>query len=354
MTRGKPHSRRNVLKALGSTAVLTVKGSGFTAADHVDGRYKVLRKRSHENPLTAAEIKQLEKDNLDRYAKNHDLEKASITAPGDDGILNVVAFAHYIDESGMPNNYFGYSLPKEYYEDRDQSPPDGWDQGESVAKRHAAAESFLSTGDVKTTSDNNTFEHTSNWDNIEQSTSDFGECPYGRVLTDYYTYHNDTYDMSAIAGDHAYFPGINECDDIWEMYKFQVRHKWHYNTIGTSRMTDWDPSGNHDGKITSTNLEISYKDAAISWEYSQPDVSRKDYSSSDELALNYKWNGDRQASGTFDIASHNNWENPDFDPDDLILKTTQWVEFIKCGSGCLFKDFSTSAKHYWYSCGGCV
>lgn len=169
------------------------------------------------------------------------------------------------------------------------------------------------------------------YDPVTGGKTKYKECPYGMLLesSTVYEWIEDGSDRTIFLhrSDTSQFPGTTECgSDYFNVETDLLKHKWHQSDLPVPDMTDHEPYGPVDG-TESFHAEISTSGASVGWEYNQPDVSRDDVSSSDELELNWIYNdGDHQsASHVWKVGSECEFKRgsePGYNDTLLTLNTT--------------------------------
>lgn len=182
------------------------------------------------------------------------------------------------------------------------------------------------------------------YDYVTGGPTEYKECPYGELIesSSVYEWVEEGSDRTIFAhrNNTSQYPGTNECNsDYYNIATTELRHKWHQSDLPDPSLTHHEPNGPVDGSESFT-AELGTSGASLSWNYSQPDVSRGDDSVGDEVNLNWWYNdGDHQVdTHVWEVGSECEFKRgsePGYNDTLLTLNTTHTF-----GDGLYFKDFT--------------
>lgn len=144
------------------------------------------------------------------------------------------------------------------------------------------------------------------WYVYSRDFSESGGYPHGIVKNS--TVHKGlsgdgtTYEHWAVNQTVGMIPGSVEWGTGWINDNTNGCHDWNVSDLN-SWMQDWDPNGNDSGSQSFT-ATLSAVGPTIAWTYSQPNVSRADYTTTDKYKL--AWNYTDSSAGNsinYDIGS---------------------------------------------------
>lgn len=128
------------------------------------------------------------------------------------------------------------------------------------------------------------------------------DCPAGYISSDTnvqeWVEPDSNRVIFASRNDFRMVPGYRRdaCNGEWINWNTErLLHGWGVSDLPDPEVSKDRPSGGKDGSVTTT-LSISTADAGISWEYSQPNVSRDSVGDVDNSEWNYAFDGDWAAT----------------------------------------------------------
>lgn len=369
-------SRRNVLK-LGATAGLSgsVPLVGSAAASTTG---EVLRKGTIEEPITQAEVRDLQRDSFES-ARKVDTNNI-IVYPESSESEALVAYSHFIDDQGVMHSYFGYCPhPTERNVSIEACPETELSETQKNAlterlvkelnktecnpeRHHLEAAEFLRQEDTDRTlhsPSGSTSTASGDYDtprHFDEEDAEFmrgvrdnmSGCPQGEVLTWLELFKDEnTSEVWNLGSHQRKVPGstINDCDSDWQAENLWVQHDWDDD----ADLAKTRPEGDKNGEVSFESISFTYGAPVIEFGYYQPDVSRTRNHGLSDLEFNWNWNSDRteghylRASGFVDFDSP-----PSYNEHFLSARQeVEWREWRCHGGGC-FWYYVTSDTSYGF------
>lgn len=146
-------------------------------------------------------------------------------------------------------------------------------------------------------------------------------CPDGDMISssDVYEWVESSSDRTifAVRNDFKHVPGVNKdsCNAVWvHEWTDYVRHEWNQSEIADPLVTEQRPAGAKDGS-ESYYASITESGAEIGWQYTQPNVTREDNSTSQQAEWYWDYHDYDSSSSTnvFETGSEcefAEWETP--------------------------------------------
>jgi hypothetical protein len=295
--------KRSVLKGMGTMAGgLAFPYSAVSSAvgDEYDGEM-VVRTPSLANSLSASEVRDIQRENIEAFKSNTESEiKIGGAYPEDD--VDVVALVYRIDAAGQPSVYVG------------AVPSDQPVSKERVARLHRHANQHADRvrdevdpkrADRDATSGVASAGYATGWDEmVADYAYEFDDCPYGGLYMggEIYEKQGTSYFGYGIDHIHRANPGSNYCSSDWVLKKAASRHIWEKFDRDPPILHEYAPDTDEDGDYT-VDASAGFSGASIGVSYDPPDTYR-DVTAGPDGTENVIWDWDY--SNNLDSAAQHN------------------------------------------------